>query len=59
MTCPICHGNLFPIVDHKLEAYDETVHYSLSGRCPKCKKWFKWEEIYTLDGITPPVCVTD
>lgn len=59
MKCPNCHVDFFPIADHKLEQSDESVYYPFTGRCPKCKKWFRWVEIYTLDEITPPVCITE
>ena len=59
MKCPRCQVNFFPVVDHKPQQYDETFHYPFSGRCPKCKQWFEWEEIYTLNEVTAPICITD
>ena len=59
MKCPNCQVTFFPIVDHKPQHYNKTFHNPFSGRCPKCKQWFKWEEIYTLNEVTTPICITD
>lgn len=59
MKCPNCHVKFFPIVDHKFKLYGKTVHYPFTGLCPKCRNWFEWEEIYTLNEITFPICITD
>lgn len=59
MKCPNCQVTFFPIVDHKPQQYDGAFHYPFSGRCPKCKQWFEWEEVYTLNEVTTPICITE
>lgn len=56
MKCPKCNVAFFPLVDHKVNylPWDNTIHYPFTGYCPKCKKWFEWEKIYILSGITQP-----
>ena len=45
--CPHCNVEL-DIFEH-YDCYDDdnaTVYYT-TGNCPKCKRHYRWEEIYT------------
>lgn len=51
MICFICCAKMRDIDTYNEELRNEKIINYCRGFCPKCKKFYHWEEVYTFMGI--------
>lgn len=48
MKCPNCGNEFYATDSIDTEYYDNKYYESVFGRCPNCRKAYKWKEVYVF-----------